>query len=602
MRYSAAALVLFSVLAASGIPLLRLVAPGPATTTALARPAAATHAPRNFEPPALANRAAYIPPQCYAQTRDTSDAQAHQGCFVCHQESRPPNYVNDAGAQSKWSMPGYATHNRWLNLRSPPPPATLDDAALLSWIRTSNYEGAERGLTLAQELASPPPAWDANGDGAWNGYVPDCFFHIDDSGFDTGVDGSKTGWRAYAWMPTPGMFLPTNGSLGDALIRLPPPYRKDAQGRESEAIYRINLAIVEAYVTRVSVPIAATDERSLGSDLDGDGALGLARRIGFVWPPKTGRTFHYVGQAAELDPKRDGWPAAGLFPRGTEFLHSVRYLDVVDDRVRMAARMKELRYMRKARWLDYGQLEQIAQAETREKFKSPDKLKRVLVEGERGATTGIGWVMQGFIESADGRLRPQTLEETAACVGCHGGLGATTDATFSFARKLGAGSFRDGWFHPNQHDWADVPERKRADGRGEYTHYLLSVGGADDFRSNAEVRRKFFDDDGKLKPAPARQLQRDVSSLLMPSPARALALNRAYLGLVRVQRFDAGRDVSVGAPPQLHARVSQDAPTGVSVPLLPAWKAGEKPGSAGAPMSMFRRPGESAGPPHVSFF
>jgi hypothetical protein len=197
-----------------------------------------------------------------------------------------------------------------------------------------------------------------------------------------------------------------------------------------------------------------------------------------------------------------------------------------------------------------------------------------LVDAELGATTGVGWVMQGFIESADGRLRPQTLEETAACVGCHGGLGATTDATFSFARKLAAGTFRHGWFHTNQHDWAGVPEPKRADGSGEYTHYLLSVGGADDFRSNAEARRKFFDDDGKLNPGSARKLQRDVSSLLMPSPARALALNRAYLGLVREQRFEAGRDVSVGRPPQVHARVSQDAPTGVSLPLLPAWKAG----------------------------
>src|SRR5262249_20359810 len=152
----------------------------------------------------------------------------------------------------------------------------------------------------------------------------------------------------------------------------------------------------------------------------------------FVWPPREGRKLHYVGQAAKLDPATEGWPAAGLFPRGTEFLHSLRYLDVSTDggaaHARMGARMKELRYMQKARWLTYSDLELAAESEKREKKRSPDRLRWVLGDAERGLQTGTGWTISGFIEDAAGELRPQTYEETAACIGCHGGIGAGADS------------------------------------------------------------------------------------------------------------------------------------------------------------------------------
>jgi hypothetical protein len=244
----------------------------------------------------------------------------------------------------------------------------------------------------------------------------------------------------------------------------------------------------------------------------------------------------------------------------------------VDGKVTLAAHMKELRYMRKLRYLDYGQLDQGAQAEAREKHKSPDKLKHVFADPERGVTTGVGWIMQGYIESADGSLRPQNVEETTACIGCHGGVGATTDATFSFARKLGPEAFRGGWYHPSARGLEGVPDRKRADGSGEYAHYLREQGGGDDFRSNDEVRKRFFSADGTLDPEPLRKLSRDVSTLLMPSAERAMALNRAYLGLVRAQRFEHGRDITVGGAPQLRAEVGQDEATGIVTPVPPAWK------------------------------
>ncbi|SES92795.1 hypothetical protein [Stigmatella erecta] len=534
-------------------------------------PAQARQAPR------LTNPSAYIPAQCYAATQDVPGGRTRNGCFSCHQEPRAPNYTEDAEVQTLLSVPRPAEDNRWTNVHRPPPPVELPEAELLAWVRSNNYVDARGGLTLAQALANPPAAWDANGDGRWEGYTPDCAFQPDSEGFDRAPDGSMTGWRAFAYAPFPGLFWPTNGSASDVLIRLPAEFRRDREGRESPAVYRTNLAILEAYIRRTDVPLPSTDERELGTDLDGDGQLGTASRVAFVWPPKPGQAFGYVGQAAGLDRARDGWPAAGLYPRGTEFLHSLRYLDVERGEVRMAARMKELRYMRKTRWLTYSDLQLQAEAEAREKLRNPDKLKTVLADAERGVGTGTGWLMQGFIEDAGGALRPQNIEETAACIGCHGGVGAATDGTFSFARKLDpASAFRGGWYHWGQRGMKGVAEPRRADGRGEYAHWLEQVGGGDDFGGNDEVQARFFRPDGTLQPAAVNTLSRDIASLLMPSPDRALRLNRAYLGLVKAQQFERGRDVVVGAAPKVLLRLEQDGATGILEPVTPGWMAPEK--------------------------
>jgi hypothetical protein len=299
----------------------------------------------------------------------------------------------------------------------------------------------------------------------------------------------------------------------------------------------------------------------------------VARRVAFEWPPRPGRALSYVGAAAKLDRARDGWPAAGLFPRGTELLHSLRYFDVVDGEVRMAARMKELRYARKVRWSTYAELEAAAQAEVREKQKRPDATRRIDGDAARGVGTGGGWVLAGFIEDARGALRPQTVEETAYCVGCHGGVGATTDGVFSFPRKLGPETFQGGWAHPTQRGLDGVPEPRRADGEGEYARWLAEVGGGDDFLVNQEVAARFFRRDGALRPEALRALARDIATLVMPSPRRALALDRAALGLARAQAYTSGRELLVGAPPRIHARRPEDGPTGIDRPVPPAWMA-----------------------------
>lgn len=536
--------------------------------------------PKGREALPLSNRTAYLPAQCYAATRpEAGEKRAHNGCFTCHQSSQEPNFVNDEDIQTTLSMPEYATENRWTNLKNPPAPSSLSESEVLDWVRASNYFGSDGRLRLADKLAHPPAEWDGNGDGAWGGYTPDCWFHFDESGFDHAPDGRATGWRAFAYAPFPGMFWPTNGSAGDVLVRLPAAYHQDREGHESEAIYRVNLAIVEAFVRRVDVPLPPTDERALEMDLDGDGVLGTARKVAFVWPPKADRKFGYVGAAAALDTKVEGWPAAGLFPRGTEFLHSLRYLDVKDAKVGMAARMKELRHMRKVRWITYGDLRMAAQAEAREKQKSPDRLKTVLADVERGVGTGSGWLMQGFIEDVHGELRPQDVEETTACIGCHGGVGATTDSVFAFGRKLDAKSaYHDGWYHWEERGLAGVAEPKRADGQGEYAHYLAQVGGGDDYRSNAEVRAKFFKADGSLDPAAKAMLAKDISTLLVPSADRALALDRAYLGLVKDQHFERGREV-VLAPPMIETKLVQEGSTGIEQPVTPGWLDAKKTAS-----------------------
>lgn len=474
--------------------------------------------------PAIGNLAAYIPPQCYAKTTG-----GRNPCATCHRDSRAPNFVDDADVQTELSIPRYATENRWTNALVPPSPAAIGERELLSYVRQVNYD-----------------------------HETDCAFAPDDDGWDRDPRGEVTWWRAYASAPTPGMFWPTNGSAGDAFIRLPDAFRRDREGRPSLAVYAINLAILEAAIRRTDVSIAPTDERALGADLDGDGTLGTATRIAFVWPPAADRAPRYVGEAAALDPKVAGWPAAGLFPAGTEIVHSLRYLDVIDGKVWPAARMKEVRYMRKARWRSYADLDIAAKQEQGEKERDPDVLRHILGDAQRGLGAGGGWVMRGWIEDARGALRPQTVEETAYCIGCHGGVGATTDGTFGFARKVG-------WYSWGARGFRGIGEPVRDDGRGEYRVWLEAVRGGDDFGTNTEVAARFLDERGKVPDGLAEAFAKDIAVLVVPTPERALALNRGYLAIVRAQSFAQGRDVLLAAP-QIEARLVQGAPTGIQTP------------------------------------
>ena len=348
-------------------------------------------------------------------------------------------------------------------------------------------------------------------------------------------------------------------------------------------MYELNLAIVEALVTRMDVTIDPEDETTLGFDLDLDGRLGRANHVAFDAAPEGGGTtrMHYAGLAgAEEDAGR--FPIApGLFPAGTEFFHTVRYLDVdAGGVVTMAPRMKEVRYAKKVAYLGYEALRGRAAADAREQAQSRDGSRHVNWQGERGVDNGQGWVFQGFIEGKGGALRPQSREETTYCAGCHGGIGATTDSIFSFPRKLGPSAMARGWFHWSQHDLRGLPEPKRSDGLYEYATYLQQAGAGDELRGNSEVMRRFFDARLRPRASELRRLRDDVSRLLLPSAERALDLDRAYRAVVDRQAFVRGRDAVLAPSPNVYATAPLGEPTGIR---------------AAVPFAALRRDGEVAG-------
>lgn len=515
----------------------------------------------------LSNPTAYIPAQCYTRTEDKAGT-AHNPCYTCHVRSRAPHYINDQDLQMEYAFPGPALKNPWTNLfvdRS----VAVEAAAsapeeILAYVRRDNYFSEDGAITLARTLGGGlPGGWDADGDGVWGGFIPDSYFNFDDAGFDIGPDG-PTGWRAFAYQPLPGAFWPTNGSTDDVLIRLPEPYRQAIDGAYSPGIYALNLAIVEALITRRDVAIAPTDEAALGADLDRDGALATAERVAFAFAPLKGETMRWVGAAGAL-PEDEAPLAAGLYPLGTEFLHTVRYLDPVEGGVALAARMKEVRYMRKTRWLTYFDREDGSLAEAKEREDFPDRIALFDGDAEYGVSNGTGWRLQGFIEDADGDLRPQSFEETVFCMGCHGGIGVNDDDTFAFPRKLDASAFQGGWSHWTQGTGLrGVSELVRADGQPEYAHYLRVNGAGDELRGNRALIARWIGEDGVLDPEDAALFRHDIAELLYPAQDRAIRLNAAYREIVREQSFIKGRDSTWTPQQNVHKAVEQGQETGVT--------------------------------------
>jgi hypothetical protein len=544
------------------------VDPAPTASAASAAASAAQDASTDFlVPHQLLNKVAYIPPQCFTKTRDL-DGKANNPCYVCHTRSEPPNFANDEDLQVTFKLPRAAAKNPWTNLFSPPiaRAAPTSDDEILRYVRKSNYFDDDGRVALARVLETPLPDWDLNHNGKWDGFVPDVQYAFDEQGFDHRSDGTPTGWRAFAYYPFPGTFFPTNGSADDVLIRLDEPLRENDKGDYDVRIYTVNLAIVEALITRADVAIDPVDESALGVDLDLDGHLGRATRVAFdAAKDGTGDTkMRYVGRAGDLLKKGQLQIAEGLFPLRTEFFHTVRYLDVgADGAVTMATRMKEVRYARKERWMTYHLLKGHAEHEARATAASVDGTHHVERIRELGVSNEEGWYYQGFIEARDGSLRPQATEELAFCEGCHSGIGVTADGTFSFARKLGSASIARGWFHWSKHGLSGIAEPKRQDGQFEYTLYLREAGAGDEFRSNFEVLQRFFDERGALRSAEVERLHSDIARLLLPTAARAMDLDRAYRAVVVEQGYIYGRDVVLGKSSNVFADPPIGQKTGV---------------------------------------
>lgn len=237
---------------------------------------------------------------------------------------------------------------------------------------------------------------------------------------------------------------------------------------------------------------------------------------------------------------------SGLYPKNTEFLHSLRYIDWNDasDTPSMAERFKELRYMKKVKYLSAEKLQDLY---NQDQFEDADKDESSIDIFFGDFSTGIyterGWVLQGFIEDINGELRPQTKEETVYCAGCHSNIGAISDGTFAFPRKF---ENNNGWKHWTQLGLQGVDDQtvyyENFGEVKEYAFYLKQNGYGDEFRENEEVREKFFTENGELNQDMLSRLEDDITVLLYPSRERALRLNKLYKIIVKEQSFNQGRE------------------------------------------------------------
>lgn len=466
--------------------------------------------------PEVGNPEAVVPSMCYTRTDGISNP-----CWMCHTDPQPPNSHLDLDLQESYTFSDYARTNRWTNLfvdRSPEI-AAITDAEIDAWVRDDNYG------PLRVALAALP---------AYRGFRPDLDY---DLGFDAaGFARDGSGWRALRYKPFPGTFWPTNGSTDDVAIRLPEAFRATADGTPVLEIYRLNLALVEASLAGVggtgrSRRVEPVDEGLIGFDLDGDGSLRggttLIRRL----PPR------YAGRAADITLR------PGLHPPGTEYLHTVRYLDPTRSAL-AGRRMKEVRWSRKEIDMDMWALNRATELEGDEKDEG--RLPIFAGSAEVGTRNPFGWILHGFIEDEAGRLRVQTLEEQRSCMGCHGSLGVTLDTTFTLPRKVPGA---EGWRPQDIRGLKDAPQEGHTD--PEVLTWFRRAGAGDEFRANDEITGRFFRN-GILDEAAVRRAapggDRDLRWLLGPTPARARALNKAYLAIVRSGSFREGRDPMIRPP------------------------------------------------------
>ena len=479
----------------------------------------------------LYNPEAVIPPQCYTRIEGR-----YNPCYVCHQsydDFDRPNYMRDGDLQRAYNFSETGLTNHWTNLSVDRSAAVagIPDGEIRAYVDTENY------TDLAPRLR----------ESGWTGYMPDLAdYQLGAAAFDArGFARDGSGWVAFNYKPQPSTFWPTNGSTDDVVMRLPVPFRTDASGAPSDDAYMANLALLEmAFQDLESTTVPRIDEARVGIDLDGDGSLGPARTVE--------RRARYVGGAGDVEVVRM------LYPEGTEFLHSVRYVGVDGDEIVTPPRMKELRYMRKTAMISKPALRGIYGNEHQEK--EDGRLPSHVFVGDLGLDNGFGWVLSGFIEDAEGHLRPQTEEETFFCKGCHATAGASLDQTWAFPRKV---TGAEGWGYIDTRAMSDVPAKGEA--MGEIEQYFARAGGGDEFRSNDQMRERWFKSDGTVD----REAVRDatVHDLIAPSADRALELDKAYRLIVEAQSFAFGRDATVTPPENVHRRI--DAAT---APTLPADK------------------------------
>lgn len=472
------------------------------------------------------NREGVIPPQCYTKTEGL-----HNPCYVCHQNpiDGRENVMSDGPLQVEYSFSDEGMTNHWVNLfedRSEAV-ANISDEEIIEWVNQDNYS------ELASRLEKSN----------YKGWKPDLAnLHLGMHAFDEdgfAKDGSH--WVSFNYKPLPSTFWPTNGSTDDVMIRLPEIYRSNDSGEYKKDIYVANLAILEANIKgHDEISSLTIDEKIVGVDLNQDGELGLIDRVR--------KLDSYVGAA------KGYFLDTHLYPEGTEFLHSVRYLGFNGDDITISTRMKELRYMKK--WQAYPKGFYARRYELEAFEKEVGNLPGYASAGDYGLDNGSGWSLIGFIEDANGQLRKNTHEENFFCMGCHNSVGSTIDKTFSFARKVDGA---EGWRYIDLKGMPDAPNI--GENKGEIHTYFERVGGGDEFRSNTEMMTRWFTSPGVVDEEKVLAAK-DVYTLITPSKERALQLNKAYKAIVHQQDFVFGRDATVTSPVNVYSKVdNQTAPT-----------------------------------------
>jgi hypothetical protein len=477
----------------------------------------------------LNNPEAVVPPQCYTRTEGRANP-----CYVCHQDpiEGRENVMADADLQAAYSFSDEGKINHWSNLFKDRRKEIegISDDQINRYVAEDNYSELAGRLRAA----------------SYQGWVPDLRnLQLGAAAFDSqgfAKDGSD--WVAFNYKPFPSTFWPTNGSTDDVMIRLPKAYRQKSTDAYSRDVYLANLAILEATIKgQRSISCLPVDEKEVGEDLDLDGKLSETTQIN--------RVDHWVGQAKGLFREQH------LYPEGVEFMHSVRYLGVDGDgKVGISKRMKELRYMVKARGYAKAMYARRYQMEANEK--EAGNLPSYVSLGQHGLDNGNGWAVSGFIEDRKGRLRFLTHEENFSCMGCHNSVGATIDKTFSFPRKLDGAA---GWGYIDLTKLWDAPSK--GEKMGEYATYLQRVEGGNEFRNNDEMQRIWFAASG----APLLEkisAIKHIGELIMPSAERAIALNKAYFTIVRDQSYLFGKDAVLAPPVNVYDKVDPSA-----APTLP---------------------------------
>lgn len=481
------------------------------------------------------NREAIIPPQCYTRTEGR-----YNPCYVCHQNAMPEreNTMNDRELQEAYSFSDLGMENHWQNLFVDKlnQIEKISDQEIIDWINQDNYSD------LAERLKKSN----------YRGWIPDLTgLEKGSEAFDEkGIAKDGSHWVVFNYKPFPSTFWPTNGSTDDVMIKLAKPFRENLAGNYVEDIYLANLAIIEANIKGLnkisSFPI---DENLVAKDLNGDKQLGIINEITAV--------DQYVGAAEQY------FIDQSLYPEGTEFLHSVRYLgfDKQGD-IGVSTRMKELRYMKK--WKAYPKSSLTRYYEEEAFEKEAGNLPGYTNLGDYGFDNGMGWSIQGFMENSQGRLRVNSFEENLFCMGCHGSIGATIDKTFSFARKIEG---KQGWGYINLKGMPDVPTM--GEKKGEFVTYFERVGGGDEFRSNTEMLSRWFNADGSVNYQAIAG--KDVYQLITPSKQRALQLNKAYKILVDQQSYLYGRDSIVKPPANVHKKINNVTSKGLEKEFTYDW-------------------------------